>query len=434
MSAELTEPLIGTPAADWRGNAATPALRRLHVAIVDEELPYPATSGKRIRSLNLALRLAKRHRLTYVCHRNADPQELAQATAYFRDHGIEPVTVDYAVPPKSGAKFYGRLATNLLSPVPYSVMTHNSAALRGALARIAREQPVDLWHCEWTPYAAAVRSIAPRHWVVMAHNIESLIWQRYYETETHPAKRWYIGRQWKKFVRFEREVFAAADCTIAVSEPDAKLARDEFGARRVEVVDNGVDVEYFRPGGAARDDDQILCLGSLDWRPNQDAVRVMLSEIFPAVRSQRPTAKLWIVGRNPPEWMSALVAAVEGATLVGSVPDVRPYLERSAVLAVPLRIGGGSRLKIIEALASGLPVVSTEIGAEGLDFEPGRHLETVAQTGEMAQALLACLAEPARARAQAKAARELVTAHYDWSALALRLEEIWLDCAPCCTA
>jgi glycosyltransferase involved in cell wall biosynthesis len=432
MNAELQEHSNAVTATEWRSEIATP--RRLHVVIVDEELPFPATSGKRIRSFNLALRLAARHRLTYVCHRNADPQEVRPAQEFFRDHGIEPVMVDYAVPPKSGAAFYARLAGNLFSSLPYSVVTHNSAALRAALARVKREQPVDLWHCEWTPYAAAVRAIAPEHWVVMAHNIESLIWQRYGETESHPAKRWYIKQQWKKFVRFERSAYAAADCTIAVSEPDAKLAREQFNARRVAVVDNGVDVDYFRPTGARRDGDQILCLGSLDWRPNQDAVRVMLGEIFPAVRRQRPTAKLWIVGRNPPDWMAPLVAAVEGASLVGNVPDVRPYLEQSSVLAVPLRIGGGSRLKIIEALASGLPVVSTEIGAEGLDFVPGRHLETVAQTDQMAQTILATLANPSHAQAQAQAARELVLAHYDWSALALRLETIWLDCAPCCTA
>src|SRR5262245_36414498 len=103
------------------------ATRRLHVAVVDEELPYPMTSGKRIRTLNLLLRLARRHRITYLCHRNADADEARCAAAFLREHGIEPVVVDRAVPPKSGPFFYARLAANLLSPLPYSVATHTSA-------------------------------------------------------------------------------------------------------------------------------------------------------------------------------------------------------------------------------------------------------------------------------------------------------------------
>src|SRR5262249_14397587 len=129
------------------------ATRPLRVALVDEELPYPPTSGKRIRTLNLTLRLARRHRLTYVCHRNADPEEARQAAAFCAEHDIQTGVVDRAVPPKSGPLFYLRLAVNLLSPLPYSVATHTSRELRQALVEHARRHLVDVWHCEWTPYA-----------------------------------------------------------------------------------------------------------------------------------------------------------------------------------------------------------------------------------------------------------------------------------------
>jgi hypothetical protein len=168
-------PLINTYASH------TSAPRRsspLHVAMVDEELPYPPTSGKRIRTLNLTLRLAKRHRLTYLCHRNADAAEAEQAKLFFAQHGIETVVVERSVPPKSGPAFYARLAANLLSPLPYSVVSHDSAELRRALQQHAATQPVDLWHCEWTPYAHALRAVTGKR-VVVAHNVESVIWQRY---------------------------------------------------------------------------------------------------------------------------------------------------------------------------------------------------------------------------------------------------------------
>src|SRR5262245_44101275 len=248
-----TLPLLTPPAYKPR-----PAPRRLHVAVVDEELPYPPTSGKRIRTLNLTLRLARRHRLTYLCHRNADPNEARDAAAFFAEHDIETVVVDKVVPPKSGPMFYGRLAANLLSPLPYSVATHASRALRTAVEQHATRHAIDLWQCEWTPYAQALRGLKKHRKLVMAHNVESLIWQRYGETESNPLKRWYIRRQWRKYERFERRAFGEATRTVAVSPEDAALMRQQFGAARVDVVDNGVDTSYFRPGSAPRDFGRIL--------------------------------------------------------------------------------------------------------------------------------------------------------------------------------
>src|SRR5262249_15112645 len=156
-----------------------------------------------------------RHRLTYLCHQNADPQEARQAAQFFHDHGIETVVVDRAVPPKRGMRFYARLALNLLSPLPYSVSSHTSRQLRRAIRCHAATHPVDLWHCEWTPYAQALRCLQGVRTLVMAHNVESLIWQRYAETEPHPLKRWFIKRQWRKFERFERRVYSRATRTVA---------------------------------------------------------------------------------------------------------------------------------------------------------------------------------------------------------------------------
>jgi glycosyltransferase involved in cell wall biosynthesis len=423
MTIRTTPLLAASPA-----RPTAPARRRLHVAIVDEELPYPPTSGKRIRTLNLLLRLADRHRLTYLCHRNADPAEARRAAAFLNDHGIETVVVDRAVPRKSGPLFYARLAANLLSPLPYSVASHTSRALRAAVAEYAARYPVDLWQCEWTPYAEVLRGLAGVRRLVVAHNVESLIWQRYHETEPNPLKRWYIGRQWHKFERFERRAYGTADCTVAVSAEDAERIRDQFGGGPVQVVDNGVDTGYFRPVPAPAGPGPILFLGSLDWRPNLDAVGQLLEQVFPAVRAAEPGARLSVVGRNPPPWLRRQTAATPGVELHADVADVRPYLAASSVLAVPLRIGGGSRLKILEALAAGVPVVATHVGAEGLSLQPGRDITVVQGVADMAPALVRCLREPGPAREQAERGRRVVLEQYDWSVLAERLEQVWLDC------
>jgi glycosyltransferase involved in cell wall biosynthesis len=403
-------------------------MRRLHVAIVDEELPYPMNSGKRLRTLNLLLRLARRHRIAYLCHRNADPNEARQAETFLADHGIETLVVCRAVPRKSGPLFYARLAANLFSSLPYSVATHTSEPLRRAVADYAARHAVDLWQCEWTPYLTALDAVKSARRLVMAHNVESQIWRRYHDTEANVIKRWYIGHQWHKFERFERQAFGAADCTVAVSAADEMTIRRDFGGHRVEVVDNGVDTAFFQPTSEERQAGQIVFLGALDWRPNLDAVRTLLGVVFPAVQAQVASARLVLVGRNPPAWLHARVAGMTGVELHANVEDVRPFLTRSAVLAVPLRIGGGSRLKILEALACGLPVVSTRVGAEGLCLEAGRHLTVTDGTEGFAEALLHCLRSPEAAGLQAECGRRRVLERYDWDTLAARLEQVWLRC------
>jgi glycosyltransferase involved in cell wall biosynthesis len=402
-----------------------------HVAVLDEELPFPLTSGKRIRTFNLLARLARRYRVTVLCHRNPDRVEALDAEDAFRDLGVGTVVVDRAVPTKSGAGFYARLAKNLLSPLPYSVATHASPELAAAVRDFARDNAVGVWHCEWTPYAQVLRDalgaeLAEARWTVMAHNVESLIWQRYTEAEPKPVKRWYVRKQWRKFERFERWAYTAATRAVAVSHDDARLMRERFGVERAEVVENGVDVDYFRP---QRDVDRgpakLLFLGSLDWRPNLDAVRLLLDTIFPAVRAKVPHATLSLVGRRPPEWLTARAARTSGVRVFPDVPDVRPFLATCGMLVVPLRIGGGSRLKILEALATGTPVVSTRVGAEGLQLAPGREIVVTDSPAEMPAAILEAILRPDEAQEIAEHGRRKVLARYSWVRLADQLDILW---------
>jgi polysaccharide biosynthesis protein PslH len=400
-------------------------MSRLHVAVLDEELPYPLTSGKRIRTFNLLTRLAKTHRITFIAHRNADAVELREAGRALREHGIFPLVVEHTVPAKSGPGFYARLARNLSSPLPFSVATHTSAAMRQAVDRIGRENTPDLWHCEWTPYANYMfRRKEP--WVVMAHNVESLIWQRYTESASNPLSHWFLEKQWKRFVRFEAWAYPSATRAIAVSREDAERIERQFGAKNVAVVENGVDNAFFKPSEAiARDPHQMLFLGSLDWRPNLDAVRLLLDAILPRVQAAEPATTLAIVGRKPPTWLRREVANRPGVALLANVPDVRPFLCHSGMLVVPLRIGGGSRLKILEALATGTPVITTTIGVEGLRLVNGQHLVVADGAEAFASAAVEAMRHPKIAQLLAAHGRERMLAEYEWGSLADRLGEVW---------
>lgn len=396
----------------------------MDVTIVDGDVPYPANSGKRLRSLNLALPLAGRHRLTYIARCNSKA-EGDTAGDFLRTHGIEPVMVEAPLALKSGAAFYGRLAGNVLSSVPYSVQSHRLEPMRAAVREHAARNPVDVWQVEWFGYLYCVEGLGAKT-VLSAHNIETLIWQRYAETEANSLKRAYVREQWRKMQAFEQRSFASVARIVAVSEPDVAVGRGLFGDMPFACVDNGVDTTFFRDQCADLASRQILFLGALDWRPNQDAIQILLDEIFPAVRARVPDTTLAIVGRSPSPRLVERAHSIAGVTLNADVPDVRPYMASSAMMAVPLRIGGGSRLKIIEALAARLPVVSTSIGAEGLKLAPGRDIDIADEPAAMTEAIVARLQMPAPV---SEATWATVAENYDWSILADRLERIWLDAA-----
>jgi glycosyltransferase involved in cell wall biosynthesis len=398
----------------------------LNVAIVSSELPYPPTSGNRIRTLNLTIRLARRHRVTFIAHRNAEAEEAAR---FLGEHGIETLLVDRRVPARSGLLFYSRLAANLASPLPYSVAAHSSQALRQAVRLFAGRSRTDVWQAESTILLETTADLGEVPRIVIAHNVESLIWQRYHEIERQPVKRWYIKRQWEKFKTFEQRAFAKASRVVCVSADDARLIEQDFGRKQVDVVDNGIDPSYFEAVRGERDPKQILFLGSFDWRPNLDAVDRLLDLVFPAVLRAEPSATLLLVGRRPPESLVRRIRGLAGVELHADVPDVRPFLARSGVMVVPLRIGGGSRLKILEALAAGLPVISTRVGAEGLELVPGQDFIAADDAESMSHELLAHLRDPSRNLTMAERCRGFVLDRYDWDVLAGKLEAIWLECA-----
>jgi glycosyltransferase involved in cell wall biosynthesis len=230
------------------------------------------------------------------------------------------------------------------------------------------------------------------------------------------------GVQAERMERFESWAFGSASFATAVSEPDA-LALGNLGARDVTVVPNGVDLDQFRPSDPSAPEDLLVFTGSMDWRPNQDGIRWYLEEVHPLLQGRVDTP-LVVVGRNPPTWLSPDQLPPD-VQVTGTVPDVRPYLDRAAVFVVPLRAGGGSRLKILEALAAGKAVVSTTVGAEGLDLENGKHLVLADTPEEFATAVEELCSDRDRARALGKAGRLRMEERYGWDAIAEIQAGVW---------
>jgi glycosyltransferase involved in cell wall biosynthesis len=190
------------------------------------------------------------------------------------------------------------------------------------------------------------------------------------------------------------------------------------------VIPTGVDLEYFRPEPGNEQPYTLVFTGAMDWLANQDAICYFVDEILPLVREQVPETDLWVVGRNPSERVRSLAEKKNGITVTGEVEDVRPYVRDAAVYIVPLRVGGGTRLKIFEAMAMGKAVVSTSIGAEGLPVRDGENILLADERQDFAQKIVNLLRDPATRNRLGQAGRRLVESEYSWRAVAGRFDSM----------
>lgn len=392
--------------------------RPLTVLIIDEEVPLPANAGKRIRVWNLLRRVARAHQVHFLCYGEESMEAEQVREAGVNLHLVSPLEAP-------GRWQLGmRLLANLASPWPYSVQKHRTLRFQKAVETLRRSIPFDLIQVEWTPYASFRDSFGDTPWIIATHNIEADIWERRAEHAAHLPGRIFFGLQAAKMRRFEAAAFCRASGLGAVSEHDAARMRRQTAAP-VAVVDNGVDLDSFFPAGGY-EQLSLLYLGSLDWQPNVDAIEHLMQDIWPLVRSACPAARLEVVGRRASRNLRALLATAPGITLHSDVDDVRPILARS-ILVVPLRIGGGTRIKILEAMGMARPVISSRIGAEGLEVQDGTHLLLADDAAGFADQAAQLLNDPARARRIGEAARQRVEERYGWDRSAARLMSLWAE-------
>jgi polysaccharide biosynthesis protein PslH len=399
---------------------------RLNILVIDEFLPFPLDAGKTIRTWNLLKPLAARHSITMLCHGNPRDPQIIAAKETLEAAGIK---VHFAgpLPNPTGAKLYQQLLRNCVSGLPYSVVKHTTAAFRSKLQAMLRHESFDIIHCEWTPYARYMVETAEFPFVIDAHNVETLIWKRRSENAGNPAAKLFFAQQAAKMQRFEKRVFAQAECVAAVSEAEASTI-GQWGARQAEVVHNGVDLDRFTPTFSGRSNEFVF-LGSLDWFPNQDAVSYLVKRLVPQIRQVRPDATFRVVGRRPSAEFRREVDGITGVQLSADVDDVRPFLHSAAALIVPLRIGGGTRIKILEAMSSGCPVISTSVGCEGLDVRAGENILLCNEDEEFVAAAIRLLVDSHLGRQLGAAGRHLVEQRYSWNSAANKLENIWQSVA-----
>ncbi len=383
---------------------------------------HPTDRGGQIRTLETLKRLHRNHEIHYVAYNDPkQPEGVARACEY----STRAYPVNQTVPKRGTAGFFRQLAANLFSNLPLAVGRFQSAAMRRQIQILLSEVKFDSIVCDFLSVAPNIPDLSRA--VLFQHNVETMIWRRHAEHAADPLRKAYFGMQARRMFETERKACRTAAHVIAVSQNDALQMKELFGVERLSAVPTGVDIDYFRfrqrPGHTVPASDLVFT-GAMDWLPNIDGARFFVKEVLPLIRRKRPGCTVVLAGRSPVAEIQAFASADPLIHVTGTVQDIRPYLWESSVSIVPLRIGGGTRLKIYESMAAGVPVVSTPVGAEGLCVKDGVNILLSEDAAGFAQSCLSLLENKDRANAQAAAAFELVSGQFSWNHIAAAFEDI----------
>ena len=380
---------------------------------------HPTDRGAQIRTLGTLKELHKRHEIHFAALN--DPQNL-EGPERSSEYSTRHFSVEHSAPGRHSLRIIPQLAGSVFSSVPLAVSRYASSELRRKISVLIAVEHYDPIVCDFL--AAAPNLAELPLGVLFQHNVETTIWQRHAAQSGSLLKRLFFQMQAKKMEAYERKVCRAAKHVIAVSEIDASRMKEAFGIESVTSVPTGVDVEYFAPSGDSSAVSDLVFCGSMDWLPNVDAVEFFLAEVLPLIRKKLPNATFTIAGRSPDARVLKAVQGIEGVTVTGKVADMRPYLWGAKLSIVPIRIGGGTRLKIYECMAAGIPVVSTTVGAEGLRYQDGEDIILADDPVSFANACLRLLSDEAARLSLAHNAIESVRKNFSWDAVSREFESI----------
>jgi sugar transferase (PEP-CTERM/EpsH1 system associated) len=417
------------PSRAWKHNPWQKDRPDVRILWLKADPLLPLDKGGKLRTWHLMRQLARHHETAFLSF--ADPDQPRTDIDGMREVARTVVTVPRRDPGKGSPAFYVDVARHVLSRRPYAVAKYESTAYRQKLMELLATHEFDLIVCDFLPPAVNMPADLPCPVVLFTHNVEAEIWRRHADNAAGRVARVLYRAQHRRMLRFERDTLARFDGVLAVSDTDRETFERLYpGATEspIHVVPTGVDTVFFAPADGRPDaaspaaSRSLVFTGSMDWLPNEDAMLFFCREILPLIRAEEPEVTLSIVGRAPTPAIRRL-ASNAAVAVTGRVDDVRPAMRDAAVYVVPLRIGGGTRLKIFEAMSMAKAVVSTAVGAEGLPVKAGEHLLLADEPRAFARGVVRMLRDLDRRRAIEQAARALVVSQYDWSVVAGDLEE-----------
>jgi sugar transferase (PEP-CTERM/EpsH1 system associated) len=378
----------------------------------------PLDHGGKIRSFHLARILAQTHDVSLFTFYSPIPDD---PHAELREIFSEVVCVPLKVPAQKSPAEYLAYTKNLFSTRPYSVVKYCQPQVVKALRKHLEKKSYDVIICDFLLTAGVIPWDLPGPRVLFTHNVEAQIWERQFQVARNPVWKAACYREFRTMARMERFYLQQSEHVLAVSDADRDSFSSFLDPSKISVIPTGVDVDYFQPTPKLEERNALVFTGSMDWMPNNDGISYFVEKVLPIVRQEIPDTTLWVVGRRPSAQLEKVAERDPQVKVTGRVDDIRPYMAKSSVYVVPLLVGGGTRLKIFEAMAMGKAIVSTTIGAEGLPVESGRDIILADEAGAFAQQIINLLRNSEERQGLGRAARQLVEKGYSWNSVGQQL-------------
>lgn len=382
-------------------------------------LLHPTINGSQIRTLGILRHLSRRNAIDFV-----GLSRSGQSTAEHAEYSERVYSFLQDPPKRKSPLFAWQALGNFFSDIPLYVDRYRSPAALAQVKKLLAETRYDAIVSDFLLSAPNVPVLEDV--ILFQHNVEAVIMARLAEQNESAAGRAYLRYMANKVARYEGDVCRRVKHVITVSPTDSKSIETRYGVQKTSALSTGVDVEFFRRPENAKAEKafDLVFVGSLDYLPNLEGVRWFVKEVLPRIHRARPETTVALVGKNPDEEVRRFGQENNRIHVTGTVPDVRPYLWNGGVSIVPLFAGSGTRLKIYEAMAASLPVISTTIGAEGLTYENGRTIVIADDAESFAAACVTLMNDTPRRRAIGEASCRAVTEQCDWSGVALQFEKI----------
>lgn len=388
----------------------------MKILFVTENLPYPLDRGGYIRSAYIIRELCRQHEVTLLTM--AEDVGSDQGKDFYKQ--ICQKVIYLPKPKLSMAKKSFYLLDGLLKERPYPLNKNFSVSFFKRIEGELEDESYQVLHCDHLDTAQYLPLLSnPAKAVFDTHNLLFILVKRLCEQEKSLAKRVYLNNQIEKIKVYEKRLSADFDLNLVCSEKDKDILKKLSPSSNVEVIPNGVDLNYYQTGHKSFPGLTLIFVGRLDYLPNSQGVLYFYNNVWPLVKKEVPQARWQIIGGSPPAAVNEL-ANDRSIKIVEQADDMRPYLAKSTISIVPLQIGGGTRLKILEAMATGLPVVSTSVGAEGIDAVDGQEIIIADEPQIMAQRIVDLLQNPAHCNEIAQKARNFVE-KFDWQVIGKKL-------------
>lgn len=394
---------------------------------LSQTLPYPPHGGVQIRTFHTLRNLAKRFDVTALCFYRWKPGRLEpDVEGAIRALGEFADVRAFPIPQEHGrVRLLLDHARSVLTGRVYTVSTYRSAVFVQAVREAQQEVHFDIAHLDSLDLSGYLPLLGELPTVCVHHDAQSLLLRRRAHHQGSWPKSAYFRYQARLMEKEERVVCTNVDLNVTVSETDSEVLRQVAPRGNFRVVPNGVDIGFFQPRVA--EESGIIFVGGTTWYPNKDALDFYRSSVLPEIRKRLPKVRTTWVGRASEEEVHSYSSAPHGLDLTGYVDDVRPFIAAAACYVVPIRIGGGTRIKILDAWAMGKAVVSTSIGCEGLNARDGENILIADTPTEMVDRIQSVIENPELRHRLGANGRRTVEEDYSWDAIGNRMNRLYLD-------